>query len=338
MTIPFSQTSRTITADRNLTDFDVRVFNAAASYRNSETGFAWPARTTLATIVGGHVGSVSRSMGRLADCGYITINPRPGQTNMIAIPSPYDINPTPSSPKPTPAPTPGPASPRAATVTLNPGITPTLNPRARQRNKSEKKNPTPPTPSPTASPKEEGDFRNPNPNPEPIAVTPIPINPEPIAISPEPLPVYQVEEEVIEYLTLDSLPAEIRALETPAQINPLVLLPILIALIGIAPDLAQALLDELAGRMSCQTLKAIDSPISYFRFLLREAKAGRFVPKYGADLVRARQAKLAHQARIDAPPPPPVVDAPTEPSKPSKYVPGSLRAILFGFPAPAADV
>ncbi|MEI6415142.1 MAG: hypothetical protein WCP34_12895 [Pseudomonadota bacterium] len=169
-------------------------------------------------------------------------------------------------------------------------------------------------------------------------MTPIPINPEPTPISPEPIPVYQVEEQEIEYLTLDSLPAEIRALETPAQINPLVLLPILIALIGIAPDLAQSLLDELGGRMSCQTLKAIDSPISYFRFLLREAKAGRFVPRYGADIMRSRRAAKAHQARIDAPPPPPpVVDAPTEPPK-AKYIPGSLRAILFGFPAPKADV
>ena len=85
MTIPFSQTPRTITADRNLTDFDVRVFLAICSYRNSKTGFAWPARTTLAEIVGSHVGSISRSMGRLEDCGYISIEPRPGRTNMIAI-------------------------------------------------------------------------------------------------------------------------------------------------------------------------------------------------------------------------------------------------------------
>ena len=297
------------------------VYADLCTYRNVDTQICWPKRQTLADDMGCSVRNISYALAELGEAGLIS-RTGDGGCNRSAL---------------TEMPWPG--------VEINPPATPCTPPlqtdaRASNKDSGTKKNP-PQTPPFSASPKEEGGFRNPNPNPKPIQATPTPINPEPTPISPEPLPVYQVEEQEIEYLTLDSLPAEIQALEKDSAIkalNPLVLLPILVALIGLSPDLAQALLDELGGRMSCQTLKAIDSPISYFRFLLKEAKAGRFVPRYGANIVASRRAAKAHQARIDAPPPPPpVVDAPTEPSKPSKYVPGSLRALLLGYAPPKAD-
>ncbi len=304
---PFSQTTRTITADRRLTDFDVRVFNAAASFRSSESGLAWPSRTTIAEIVGGHVGSVSRSIGRLADCGHITISPRPGQTNMVSIPSPYSINQEVD---------PGPS---AATTTLNPTVTGTLNPTVNQSNKSEKTKIPPPAPA-TEDHQVEGEFVFRSPNPEPVCV-------RPWEITPEPIPTYQVTEEVVEHFTLDTLPAEIKALDRPEQLNPVVLLPILVSLLGVAPDLAQALLDELSGRLACQSLKAIDSPISYFRYLVREAKAGRFTARYGLDIAASRRATAAHQARLaGSAPPPPTITPDRQPE--SKMSADELRAMM----------
>ena len=287
------------------------VYADLCTYRNVDTQICWPKRSTLAGDMGCSVRNISYALAELGEAGLISRTGDGGCNRSALTEMPWpgvDINP----PEP-------PCTPPLQTVSA-----------ASNKDSGTKKNP-PQTPPFSAGPKGEGDFRNPNPNPEPIAVTPIPINPEPTPISPEPIPVYQVEEQEIEYLTLNSLPAEIKALELDDQVkrlNPIILLPILVALIGIAPDLAQSLLDELGGRMSCQTLKAIDSPISYFRFLLREAKAGRFVPKYGADLAASRAAAARHEERLRNPPPPPP-PAVAEPPR-SRMTPEELRAMLWG--------
>jgi len=285
------------------------VYADLCTYRNVDTQICWPKRQTLADDMGCSVRNISYALAELGEAGLISRTGDGGCNRSALTEMPWpgvDINP----PEP-------PCTPPLQTVSA-----------ASNKDSGTKKNP-PQTPPFSAGPKGEGDFRNPN--PEPIAVTPIPINPEPTPISPEPIPVYQVEEQEIEYLTLNSLPAEIKALELDDQVkrlNPIILLPILVALIGIAPDLAQSLLDELGGRMSCQTLKKIDSPISYFRFLLREAKAGRFVPKYGADLAASRAAAARHEERLRNPPPPPP-PAVAEPPR-SRMTPEELRAMLWG--------
>ena len=53
--------------------------------------------------------------------------------------------------------------------------------------------------------------------------------------------------------------------------------------------LAQAMLDELAGRMETNTIRS--SPIAYLRGLLARAKTGEFVPELGIRIAAARHAR-----------------------------------------------
>lgn len=62
------------------------------------------------------------------------------------------------------------------------------------------------------------------------------------------------------------------------------------ALVMRCPHLAQAMLDELAGRMKVHAVRM--SPISYLRGILKRAQAGEFVPEVG---VRIAAARLRHQ-------------------------------------------
>lgn len=56
------------------------------------------------------------------------------------------------------------------------------------------------------------------------------------------------------------------------------------------PQHAQAMLDELAGRMNINAIRL--SPIGYLRALLKQAQAGQFIPEVG---VRVAAARLKHQ-------------------------------------------
>ena len=56
------------------------------------------------------------------------------------------------------------------------------------------------------------------------------------------------------------------------------------------PQHAQAMLDELAGRMNINGIRL--SPIGYLRALLKQAQAGEFIPEVG---VRVAAARLRHQ-------------------------------------------
>ena len=62
------------------------------------------------------------------------------------------------------------------------------------------------------------------------------------------------------------------------------------ALVMRSPHLAQAMLDELAGRMNVHAVRM--SPISYLRGILKRAQVGEFVPEVG---VRIAAARLRHQ-------------------------------------------
>ena len=53
--------------------------------------------------------------------------------------------------------------------------------------------------------------------------------------------------------------------------------------------LAQAMLDELAGRMETNTIRS--SPIAYLRGLLARAKTGEFVPELAIRIAAARHAR-----------------------------------------------
>ena len=59
------------------------------------------------------------------------------------------------------------------------------------------------------------------------------------------------------------------------------------ALVMRCPDLAQALLDELAGRMSTNAIRT--SPIAYLRGMVQRAQAGNFVQEQGVRIAAARR-------------------------------------------------
>ncbi len=52
-------------------------------------------------------------------------------------------------------------------------------------------------------------------------------------------------------------------------------------------DLAQALLDELAGRLQSHAVRS--SPVAYLRGLIARAKAGTFLPELGLRIASERQ-------------------------------------------------
>ena len=59
------------------------------------------------------------------------------------------------------------------------------------------------------------------------------------------------------------------------------------ALVMRCPDLAQALLDELVGRMGTNAIRA--SPIAYLRGMVQRAQAGDFVLELGARIAAGRR-------------------------------------------------
>ena len=73
------------------------------------------------------------------------------------------------------------------------------------------------------------------------------------------------------------------------------------ALVMRCPDLAQALLDELAGRMSTNAIRT--SPIAYLRGMVQRAQAGDFVQEQGVRIAAARrqleEAKLLRDRQAD---------------------------------------
>lgn len=73
------------------------------------------------------------------------------------------------------------------------------------------------------------------------------------------------------------------------------------ALVMRCPQLAQALLDELAGRMSTNAIRA--SPIGYLRGMVQRAQAGNFVLELGARIAAGRrqreEAALLRQKQAD---------------------------------------
>lgn len=60
-------------------------------------------------------------------------------------------------------------------------------------------------------------------------------------------------------------------------------------------DTAQAMLDELAGHMA---VKQINSPVGYFRTIVRDAKAGIFKSERGIRVAMARSNQIAIQKQI----------------------------------------
>lgn len=83
-----------------------------------------------------------------------------------------------------------------------------------------------------------------------------------------------------------------------------------------SPEIAQALLDELAARLNAQKIRG--SPLSYLRALAERAEAGTFIPEAGirVGLAREREKELAAQHK-------------TSPSKPTDpaHIPKHLAAI-----------
>ncbi len=291
------------------------VYASLAVRCDQESGRTFPHRSTIAREHGITETTVSRATRTLEAEGLIVKSRNEGGRNQSAI---YYLIPDPDQHR-----QPLPAKPYHQEQGLD------INPIPGDTRKEQTvffQNEPPPTPSPVDGHQGEGDsvFQR----EEPVLCG------RPWEITPEPLPVYQVTEEVIEHLTLDTLPIEIRALDRPDTLNPVVLLPILVALIGLSPTIAQQLLDELSGRLACPSLKPIDSPLSYFRFLLREARAGRFTPKYGVEIAAARRAREAHQARLEgsSPPPPHTPDRQPESRMSPEALRASLRSALRGVP------
>jgi hypothetical protein len=64
-----------------------------------------------------------------------------------------------------------------------------------------------------------------------------------------------------------------------------------LTLVGRVPERAQALLDELAGRMEASAVQT--SPLSYLRGLVRRAEAGDFDPELGLRVAAARRQREA---------------------------------------------
>ena len=60
-------------------------------------------------------------------------------------------------------------------------------------------------------------------------------------------------------------------------------------------ELAQSVLDELAGRM---TLTKVNNPIRYALVLMERLQARRFVPELGPKVAEMRNAEVARQARL----------------------------------------
>ena len=58
-------------------------------------------------------------------------------------------------------------------------------------------------------------------------------------------------------------------------------------LAALTPELAQALLDELAGRLNAKALRG--APLSYLRALIVRADAGTFTPEVGVRVAQARE-------------------------------------------------
>ncbi len=315
----FAIIPQAVISNPNLSPVTKAVYASLAIRCDQESGRAFTHRATIANEHGITETTVSRATRALEAEGLIVKSRNEGGRNQSAI---YYLIPDPDQHR-----QPLPAKPYHQEQGFD------LNPITGDTRKEQtvffQSEPPPPAPSPVADHQVEGEFVFRSPNPEPVCV-------RPWEITPEPIPVYQVTEETVEHFTLSDLPAEILALDRPAQINPVVMLPILVALLGVAPPLAQALLDELSGRVVCRTLKPIDSPLSYFRFLLREAKAGRFFPKYGIEVSAARRAAAAHQARLagNAPPPPqPTPDRQPEARMSADELRSMMRNALRGAPA-----
>ena len=60
------------------------------------------------------------------------------------------------------------------------------------------------------------------------------------------------------------------------------------------PQVAQAMLDELAGRMGTNTIRT--SPIAYLRGLIARAQSGEFVPELGIRVAAARRSREEAEA------------------------------------------
>ena len=67
-----------------------------------------------------------------------------------------------------------------------------------------------------------------------------------------------------------------------------------VALVQRCPELAQALLDELAARLQQNTVHT--SPLAYLRGMVRRAQAGDFIPELGTRIAAARRASAEQEA------------------------------------------
>lgn len=81
----------------------------------------------------------------------------------------------------------------------------------------------------------------------------------------------------------------------PKQLSPKEIVLARIKLEPLQPELAQELLDELAGRLNANSVRS--SPLSYLRSLVARAESGTFTPEAGirVALVRSKEQELAAQ-------------------------------------------
>lgn len=106
---------------------------------------------------------------------------------------------------------------------------------------------------------------------------------------------------------------EFSTLEYPKGLSPPERTEALKRLAGLSADLAQQLLDELAGRMDAGLVKV--APLAYLRGLIRKARTGEFTPETALRVAETRRRRHQTEAtlqRLEAvrnePPPP---DTPT---------------------------
>lgn len=91
---------------------------------------------------------------------------------------------------------------------------------------------------------------------------------------------------------------------------------------ALSPDLAQELLDELAGRLNAQSVRG--APLSYLRSLVTRAEAGTFTPEAGirVALARERDKELAARRSINT-----AAETPCYSSNPREHLEAVRKAL-----------
>lgn len=308
----FGQVPLAIISDSRLTETDKTVYGALAAHRNAKHGKAWPKRSTVAKIVGIHVDSVSRSVSRLVECGYLVKTDGRGRGRSTVYTFPL-------------------ANQRDAQRRAS---TPPCAPESPPKPRPERQKPVRPDSFCAASPIERTDVLEKEFTPLPPSLSTATV--EPVGIVCGEIPTAYTPQEAQEAPSgantthydesrLHGDPT--RSLAYPIGLSVKIIATLARMLCGLPFGDAQIILDELAGNMRRHT---IHNPCGYVRKLLELYRAGKLIPELAdieqerhrrqAENERSRQ--LAHERHLaalaqgEAPLPPPPADTGYRPPPP----------------------